>query len=117
MARRIARDTPKGNLLYGLGIGKPEEIVGCVDLGYHLFDCVLPTRDARHKRLYVFNADSIEKINVRKDDFYSYYVPDKQKAHVLIDGREVVDIQRNEADYSGRESVSIPLRLNRYPFR
>ena len=71
--------TPSDYLLYGLGIGKPHEIVACVDMGYQIFDCVLPTRDARHKRLYVYTADSIDKIDVRKPDFYSYYTPDKEK--------------------------------------
>jgi queuine tRNA-ribosyltransferase len=78
-ARLIADNTPKDYFLYGLGIGKPDEIVGCVDLGYHIFDCVLPTRDARHKRLYVYEAVSIEEIDIRKPKFYSYYVPDKEK--------------------------------------
>ncbi|MBL7159317.1 tRNA-guanine transglycosylase [Candidatus Microgenomates bacterium] len=79
VAKCIADSTPKDYFLYGLGIGKPEEIVGCVDLGYHIFDCVLPTRDARHKRLYVYNADSIDDIDIRKPKFYSYFVPDKEK--------------------------------------
>ncbi len=79
VARVIADNTPKQSFLYGLGIGKPDEIVGCVDLGYTIFDCVLPTRDARHERLYVYEADSIETINIRKPKFYSYYVPTKQK--------------------------------------
>jgi queuine tRNA-ribosyltransferase len=75
----IADNAPKDYLLYGLGIGKPEEIVGCVDLGYHIFDCVLPTRDARHKRLYIYEADSIDKIDIRSEKFYSFYTPDKEK--------------------------------------
>jgi len=78
-AEIIAKGAPKNYLLYGLGIGKPEEIVRLVDMGYHIFDCVLPTRDARHKRLYVYNTDSIKNINVREENFYSYYVPNKQK--------------------------------------
>jgi queuine tRNA-ribosyltransferase len=79
VARIMAENSPKNYLLYGLGIGKPDEIVGCVDLGFHIFDCVLPTRDARHKRLYVFNASSIDSVNIRDPKFYSYYVPDKEK--------------------------------------
>lgn len=79
VARRIAKDAPKGYFLYGLGIGKPEEIVGCVDLGYHIFDCVLPTRDARHRRLYVYEANSIKDIDIRQPKFYSYYTPDKER--------------------------------------
>jgi len=78
-ANTIVENTPKGSLLYGLGIGKPQEVVNLVKLGYQIFDCVLPTRDARHKRLYVYNAESIKEINVHSNDFYSYYVPDKQK--------------------------------------
>lgn len=79
VAKVIVGNTPEDYFLYGLGIGKPEEVVGCVKLGYTIFDCVLPTRDARHKRLYVFNAQSMKDINVHQDNFYSYYVPDKEK--------------------------------------
>lgn len=79
VAKVMANNSPKDYLLYGLGVGKPDEIVGCVDLGFTIFDCVLPTRDARHKRLYVYNASSIEEIDVRSPGFYSYYVPDKEK--------------------------------------
>ena len=79
VARVIADNAPENYLLYGLGIGKPQEIVGCFNLGYTIFDCVLPTRDARHRRLYVYNANSIDKIDVRKPKFYSYFVPDKEK--------------------------------------
>lgn len=85
VAKIIADVAPQDYLLYGLGIGKPDEIVGCAHLGYHIFDCVLPTRDARHKRLYVYNAKSIKEIDVYpknlpagRQEFYSYYVPDKE---------------------------------------
>ena len=76
-AQIIAEHSPPGYFLYGLGIGKPENIVECAHLGYQIFDCVLPTRDARHGRLYVYNAASISDIDVQKPDFYSYYVPSK----------------------------------------
>lgn len=78
-AKVIAQNTPKNYLLYGLGIGKPDEIVNCFDLGFKIFDCVLPTRDARHRRLYIFQAKSIKDINVRKETFYSYFTPGKEK--------------------------------------
>ncbi len=42
---------------YALGVGKPEDIVKCFKMGYQIFDCVIPTREARHKALYVFNSD------------------------------------------------------------
>jgi queuine tRNA-ribosyltransferase len=77
VAQLIARYSPKNYLLYGLGIGKPNEIVNLVKMGYQIFDCVLPTRDARHKRLYVYNADSIDKIDLGKDNFCNYLLPDR----------------------------------------
>ncbi len=75
----IGQNTPEDYLLYGLGVGKPHEIAKMVQMGWNVFDCVLPTRDARHKRLYVFNAKKIEDIDVTSDSFYSYFVPDKEK--------------------------------------
>ena len=42
---------------YALGVGNPQAIVDCCRMGYTIFDCVLPTRDARHQRLYVFSRD------------------------------------------------------------
>lgn len=78
VAQIIKDHAPSNYLLYGLGIGKPHEVVELSKMGYHIFDCVLPTRDARHKRLYVYNADSVENIDINGRDFYSYFVPDKK---------------------------------------
>lgn len=78
-AEVIAENTPRDYLLYGLGIGKPDDVVKCYELGFEIFDCVLPTRDARHGRLYVYNATSIDKINFKKKNFYSYHIADKTK--------------------------------------
>lgn len=79
VASTIADLTPDNYLLYALGVGKPHEIVSLVQQGWNVFDCVLPTRDARHKRLYVYNAKSIDKIDLADPKFYSYYTPDKEK--------------------------------------
>jgi queuine tRNA-ribosyltransferase len=76
-AKVITDNTPDEYFLYGLGVGKPENIVELVKIGWNIFDCVLPTRDARHKRLYVYNSDTIENINVLNNSFYSYLVTDK----------------------------------------
>jgi len=45
---------------YALGVGSPESIVRCWRMGYRLFDCVLPTRDARHQRLYCFDEAMVD---------------------------------------------------------
>ena len=38
---------------YLMGVGKPEDIVAAVQLGVDMFDCVLPTRNARNGHLFV----------------------------------------------------------------
>lgn len=75
-ARTIAKNAPEDYLLFGLGIGKPEDIVRCARLGYDIFDCVLPTRDARHGRLYVWKKG--KKMD-EKGNFYEYLNPRKGK--------------------------------------
>lgn len=72
-AEVISQNVPDDYLLYGLGIGKPEDIIKCFKLGYNIFDCVLPTRDARHGRLYVFDAENTSDIDVTKDSFYHFF--------------------------------------------
>lgn len=59
-AKIIADNSPKDYLLYGLGIGMPDDIVALHKLGYNIFDCVLPTRDARHGRAYVFKGENLD---------------------------------------------------------
>ncbi len=38
--------------VHALGVGHPYNVVACHRLGYRLFDSAMPTRDARHGRLY-----------------------------------------------------------------
>lgn len=60
-----------------LGVGTPEQIVNAVALGCDSFDCVIPTREARHGRLYVNlkpgQGDGYTTINIQneshKEDF------------------------------------------------
>lgn len=41
---------------YLMGVGKPENILEAVKRGIDMFDCVLPTRNARHGTLYIGGA-------------------------------------------------------------
>ncbi len=52
--RWVAESLPSSVPKHALGIGRPDHLVSAFALGYSLFDCALPTRDARHGRLYVF---------------------------------------------------------------
>ena len=38
---------------YMMGVGKPEQILCSLENGVDMFDCVIPTREARHGRLYI----------------------------------------------------------------
>ncbi len=49
----VAEMLPDDLPLHGLGIGKPDNLAAAYRLGYHTFDCTIPTRDARRGRLYV----------------------------------------------------------------
>jgi queuine tRNA-ribosyltransferase len=50
----VAESLPPAAPKHGLGIGRPDHLVAAFELGYSMFDCALPTRDARHGRLYAF---------------------------------------------------------------
>ncbi len=43
---------PKDKPRYLMGVGKPEDIKMAVSFGVDMFDCVIPTREARHGQLY-----------------------------------------------------------------
>jgi queuine tRNA-ribosyltransferase len=43
---------PKDRARYLMGVGTPENILECISLGIDMFDCVLPTRNARHGVIY-----------------------------------------------------------------
>lgn len=58
---------PEDKPRYLMGLGRPEEIVKAVKLGVDMFDCVIPTREARHGRLYKFK---IKSAKLKADNFY-----------------------------------------------
>ena len=56
---------PEDHPRYFMGGAQPDEIVGYVKRGIDMFDCVLPTRNARHGNIYRFVHDDLNQ-----DDFY-----------------------------------------------
>lgn len=48
LLEHMPRDKPR----YLMGVGKPEDIVEAVRLGVDMFDCVMPTRNARNGQLF-----------------------------------------------------------------
>ena len=60
---------PKDKPRYLMGVGTPENILECIALGVDMFDCVLPTRNARHGHLYTAKGILNMKNAKWKDDF------------------------------------------------
>lgn len=68
-AEFLAHIIPENKIRYAMGVGTPENMEKCIEFGFDLFDCVIPSRNARHGvayttegRLNFFNA-------VHKKDF------------------------------------------------
>jgi queuine tRNA-ribosyltransferase len=51
--RHIAPRLPKNQPRYVMGVGKPEDLVEGVRRGVDMFDCVMPTRNARNSHLFI----------------------------------------------------------------
>jgi len=65
---------PENKPRYLMGLGRPDEIVYAVREGIDMFDCVIPTREARHGRLYTWNKQQTFQSwlkNPNKKSFYS----------------------------------------------
>ena len=53
VAEAFVNSVPSGSITYGMGVGTPDDIELCHKIGMTIFDCVLPTRNARHGSLFV----------------------------------------------------------------
>jgi queuine tRNA-ribosyltransferase len=53
---------PSDKPRYLMGVGYPDNIVEAVKRGVDMFDCVIPTREGRHGRLFVFKEGADKQI-------------------------------------------------------
>lgn len=66
---------PKDKPRYLMGLGKPEELVRAVEAGVDMFDCVIPTREGRHGRMFIWKdqtvleGDFYETININNEKY------------------------------------------------
>jgi queuine tRNA-ribosyltransferase len=58
--RDIVPEMPTMKARYLMGVGTPQDLVNGVELGIDMFDCVLPTRNARNGHL--FTAEGVVRI-------------------------------------------------------
>ncbi len=58
---RMPRDKPR----YLMGVGTPENILRCIALGVDMFDCVMPTRNARNGTIYTTRG----RVNIKNAQY------------------------------------------------
>jgi queuine tRNA-ribosyltransferase len=56
---------PEDRPRYLMGVGRPEDILNAVRAGFDLFDCVLPTRNARNGTLFTSQG----KLSIKRAEF------------------------------------------------
>jgi queuine tRNA-ribosyltransferase len=71
MLRYVTAELPRNKPRHLLGVGSPEDLVVGVGLGMDMFDCVLPTRVARHGALFT----STGRITIKNACFRSMKGP------------------------------------------
>jgi queuine tRNA-ribosyltransferase len=71
MTELVCDILPKDKPRYLMGVGTPENILECIALGIDMFDCVLPTRNARHG--FIFTSKGI--INIKNEKWKNDFSP------------------------------------------
>lgn len=60
---------PEAKPRYLMGVGRPENILESIERGIDLFDCVMPTRNARHAILFTWDGVISLRNSKFKDEF------------------------------------------------
>ena len=95
---------PEDKPHYLMGVGTPENILEAVERGIDMFDCVLPTRNARHGYLYtsqgslhIKNAEFKEDTSPLDPECDCYTCKNYSKAYLrhLFAAQEVLSLRLN----------------------
>jgi len=78
---------PKNKPRYLMGVGTPQNILECIALGVDMFDCVMPTRNARHGLLFTRHGT----INIKNKKWENDHSP------LDTEGTSFVDTQYSKA--------------------
>jgi len=62
---------PNNKSRYLMGVGTPTDLINCVSMGMDMFDCVIPTRNARNSQLFTKSG----KLNIRNAKYKKDYSP------------------------------------------
>ncbi len=87
MTEVVCNILPKDKPRYLMGVGTPANILESIALGIDMFDCVMPTRNARHGLLYTKNGI----INIKNEKWKNDFSP------IEADSSCFVDLEYNKA--------------------
>jgi queuine tRNA-ribosyltransferase len=90
----VPQDKPR----YLMGVGTPTNILECIDLGIDMFDCVMPTRNARNGMLFTAEGTLNMKNKKWEDDYSAVddtFTPQYSKAYLrhLFKAKEYLGAQ------------------------
>ncbi len=81
MTELVCDILPEDKPRYLMGVGTPENIIECIALGVDMFDCVMPTRNARNGMLFTKNGI----INIRNKKWQYDLSPIDDMGHAFVD--------------------------------
>jgi len=81
MTEVVTEILPKNKPRYLMGVGSPENILECIARGIDMFDCVMPTRNARHGLLYTYNGI----INIKNSKWKYDFSPIDENGKCYVD--------------------------------
>lgn len=93
---------PKDKPRYLMGVGTPENILECIALGIDMFDCVMPTRNARNGMLFTTQGiinirnekwkDDLSPIDIDLSGYTSSFYSKAYLRHLIIN-KEILGSQ------------------------
>ena len=71
IVEQVCEILPADKPRYLMGVGKPENLLECIERGVDMFDCVLPSRNARHGNIYSRRGE----VNIRRASYANDHSP------------------------------------------
>jgi len=81
MTELVCGILPTDKPRYLMGVGTPANILECIALGIDMFDCVMPTRNARHGLLFTRNGI----INIKNEKWKNDFSPIDEESDCFAD--------------------------------
>jgi queuine tRNA-ribosyltransferase len=81
MTEVVTNILPKEKPRYLMGVGTPANILESIALGIDMFDCVMPTRNARHGLLFTKNGI----INIKNEKWKNDFSPLDESSDCFVD--------------------------------